>query len=198
MSGIGERIRTAANEVGGLNRLSDMIAVPRRTLGNWLTGTTPKPEALRKIAEVADVSLSWLITGQGDMYPLERREREAAKERERQEFERAFSKGMSRLRLEEHEGPIIPAKGTSPQLDIALLERLARIVTEVHKEAHIKIAPEKVSVEAGHLYNELMQRVADHTDQEEIEATLPQLRHLLKRRMAEAVANPGQGKRSAS
>jgi len=67
METLGERIRKASDRVGGLNKLAKLVDVPRRTLGNWLTGANPKPEALRKIAEVTGVDARWLLTGEGGM-----------------------------------------------------------------------------------------------------------------------------------
>lgn len=65
MTDLPSRIRLAAERAGGLKWLSEEIDVPRKTLGNWLTGTNPKPEALKRIAEATNVSLDWLITGEG-------------------------------------------------------------------------------------------------------------------------------------
>lgn len=69
MPDLADRLREAAERIGGLNELSKKVGVPRRTLGNWLSGRTPKPDALRRIADAAGVSLEWLITGQGDTPP---------------------------------------------------------------------------------------------------------------------------------
>lgn len=71
MTDLPSRIRTAAENAGGLKWLSEEIGVPRKTLGNWLTGTNPKPDALRRIAEATKVSLQWLVTGEGDPYARE-------------------------------------------------------------------------------------------------------------------------------
>ncbi len=65
MSDLAERLKEAAELVGGLNELAKRVDVPRRTLGNWLSGRTPKPEALKRIADATGVSLEWLITGDG-------------------------------------------------------------------------------------------------------------------------------------
>lgn len=111
MTDLSSRIRAAAKRKGGLNWLSKAIGVPRRTLGNWLTGTSPKPLALKKIAEVTEVSLDWLLTGDG--YPDEdgfsvalkrvERERLAREEREAKgdaEFHEGFSKALERVERE--------------------------------------------------------------------------------------------------
>lgn len=201
MADLSDRIKQAAQEIGGLNRLAERTGIPRRTLGSWLEGRKPKPEALQKIASAAELNLAWLISGIGEKYVGERLEREAEVERQNAEFEASFSRGMRALERglrQDDPSYDMQVRARAPKFDVALLERVARIVTETHKEAGIKIAPEKVSAEAGKLYNELMARVTNPADAEEVEATLPQLRHLLKKRLAEAAAEPGSGKRSAS
>lgn len=65
MAGFEDRLREASELVGGLKALSEKAEVNRRSLGHWLTGVKPKPEALQRIAEVAGVNLNWLITGDG-------------------------------------------------------------------------------------------------------------------------------------
>lgn len=88
-------------------------------------------------------------------------------------------------------------KTPSRMIDPALMEKLAKLASSVYREAGMKLPGERATVEAATLYNELIARVADMSDQDEIEATLPQLRHQLKKRLAEAAAQPGSGKRSA-
>lgn len=209
MSELSDRIRAVAEKVGGLQQLAERIGVPRRTLGSWLQGRKPKPDALQKIAEVGEVSLSWLITGDGnqDETPISRSIRLAAErsglgERspdteaaKAEEFEAAFSAAMGKLKTLDtdktpasHEDDII----------LSLMEILARIVTSAHRDQQIKISPEKVTVETARLYNELRAKVPDLSDSDLVEATLPQLRLSLKRRLQDAASTPGTGKRSAS
>ncbi len=111
MEDLGDRIRLAAARVGGLNELAKIIAVPRRTLGNWLTGTSPKPGALEAIARNAAVSLDWLLTGEG--YPDENEFSVAMKKHERNspseervsddEAQAMFSAAMRRVSIEPKE-----------------------------------------------------------------------------------------------
>lgn len=91
-----------------------------------------------------------------------------------------------------------PAKAPPQTINPDVLEKLARLVTLIYREAGIKLPGEQSTVEAGILYNDLIARVSDLSDMDEVEATLPQLRHQLKKRLAEAVAEPGTGKREAS
>lgn len=79
-----------------------------------------------------------------------------------------------------------------------LMKKLAHLVARVHKNADIKLLPEDVTAEATELYNELCTRVQNLSDMEEIESVFPQLELHLKRRLADAVAEPGSGKEKAS
>jgi phage repressor protein C with HTH and peptisase S24 domain len=104
MNELKDRIREAASETGGLKRLSELLPVPRRTLGNWLEGVQPKPEALERIAEVTGVSLGWLVSGEGDKFEtaVSRaiRQLEGAQIETRwdaEEAEGAFGKGVAVL-----------------------------------------------------------------------------------------------------
>lgn len=88
-------------------------------------------------------------------------------------------------------------KPAEAELDDWTMRRMAAIITEAYSNRKIPISPENVAVEAARLYNELTSRAKDLSDRDEIEATLPQLRHLLKKRLDEAAAEPGTGKASA-
>ena len=68
MTDLADRLREAAAEVGGLNQLSELTGIPRRTLGNWLAGTQPKTSALERVANVASISLAWLVSGVGSKH----------------------------------------------------------------------------------------------------------------------------------
>ncbi|NKC02558.1 helix-turn-helix domain-containing protein [Brucella haematophila] len=197
---LSDRIKEAADEVGGLNQLAVRTGIARRTIGSWLEGRKPKPEALQKIAEVADINVAWLITGVGEKYSAERLVREAEQDRQKAELNRDLGNALranDQRRLTRDPFFAMEVERRGPRFDIAVLEKIARIVTRAYKDAHIQIAPEKISVEAGELYNELMARVINYADPLEIEATLPQIEHLLRKRLSEAKDNPGTGKRSA-
>lgn len=90
-----------------------------------------------------------------------------------------------------------PSKAPPQTIDPLLLETLAKLASAVYRDAGIKLPGERATVEAADLYNQLVARVANIGDADEVEATLPQLRHLLKKRLSEAAAEPGAGKRSA-
>lgn len=91
-----------------------------------------------------------------------------------------------------------PSKAHSAHtVDPNLMEKLARLVAAVYRDAGMKLPGERSTLEAATLYNDLASRVTDIADAEEVEAILPQLRYQLKKRLSEAVAEPGTGKRSA-
>lgn len=104
--------------------------------------------------------------------------------------------------LAQHEADLEPqgdkqAKTPFNAFDDWTMRRIAAIVTSIHHEQNVPISPENVAVEAALLYNELAARASDLADRDEVEATLPQLRYLLKKRLEEANVEPGTGKHSA-
>ncbi|OAP40261.1 helix-turn-helix domain-containing protein [Sinorhizobium saheli] len=208
MDNLGDRIREAAAEVDGLKRLAELIDVPRRSLGNWLTGTQPKPEHLQKIADVTGVQLHWLITGEGPKKedPISKAMQRLLKLSENpggltnEELadlnQEKFGAAMQKFRgLQEDEVPPYVAPNTG--LNIALLQRLSDLVQAVFQECKQSAPPRAITAEAGNLYNELLQMVVDIHDEEVVEALLPVLRARFKKRLDEAAARPGSGKRSA-
>ncbi|WP_164830135.1 helix-turn-helix domain-containing protein [Sinorhizobium meliloti] len=203
MSELADRIREAANIVGGLNKLAEQIGVPRRTMGHWLQGRKPKPEALQDIARVAGVDLTWLLTGEGDKHSSFMRHALRGLERgsvadpavSADEAELAFQQGMAKLRAARGEAPLFDDIG-EPEIDESLMEDLAKMVTSVYREAKQHLRPEKVTVEATRLFNGLRQLV-DLEDDEGVPLALALLRHKLRRRLEKAAAEPGTGKRSA-
>ena len=203
--GLEDRIRQSAARVGGLKRLAELIEVPRRTLGNWLTGTTPKPDHLRRIAQEAEVDLNWLISGEGS--------------RENAEFHKAMERlaavggnpgGMSNVEFENYaerlfteamskvSGQASPERVSQNQgIDVVLLQRLGDVVLTVFVECKQKPPQRAITREAGNLYNELQQLVSDWTDNEVVEALIPIVRERFKKRLLSAADAPGTGKRSA-
>jgi transcriptional regulator with XRE-family HTH domain len=89
-------------------------------------------------------------------------------------------------------------KTEAKSYEAELVKRLARLVVDIHQEQQVKLRPEDVAAEAAELYNELARRVEDLDDAEEVDAVFPQLKVRLKKRLAEATAEPGTGKRQAS
>lgn len=190
MSEFRDRIKEAADRVGGLNKLAELIGMPRRTLGDQLAGKTePKMSLLVDTARVTGYRIEWLATGNGA--PTESPKTLVTR----------LMEGLSRQdhplpgessRLEAAE----PSAHMSP-IDTGLLERLLVLVKSVHDEHGIKLPGTKATAEAAALYNDLLMRVSDLKDRDEIEANLPLLRYQLKKRLHDAAAAPGTGKRRA-
>lgn len=61
--GLSVRIRECARIVGGGEELARRTGIPRRTLENYFTGREPQASRLAAIADAAQVSLDWLVTG---------------------------------------------------------------------------------------------------------------------------------------
>ncbi|KZL17852.1 XRE family transcriptional regulator [Pseudovibrio sp. Ad37] len=63
---LGRRIRSCAEAVGSGDELSRITGISRRTLENYLSGSSePKASGLLTIAKAASVTLDWLVTGEG-------------------------------------------------------------------------------------------------------------------------------------
>lgn len=114
-------------------------------------------------------------------------------------YHRRFGVNVSWLVSGEGNMFVDPAKASpsSRTVDKAIMHRLGRLVATVHKAEGVKLPPEAIVAEAADLYNELVKRVTDWTDADEIEAVMPQLERLLVRKLQSAAAEPGTGKRSA-
>lgn len=62
---LGERIRIAADKIGGGSELARTVGIARNTVQRWFDGDSDiKSEALHKIAEATGVSVQWLATGE--------------------------------------------------------------------------------------------------------------------------------------
>ncbi|OCP17404.1 hypothetical protein BC361_08065 [Ensifer sp. LC54] len=82
-------------------------------------------------------------------------------------------------------------------VDIGLITRLADKVQVTLIQVKQKAAQRRVTEEAAKLYNELLRTVDDITDSDEVEAATTLLIYQLKKRLQQAEAEPGAGKRSA-
>lgn len=204
MSTLADRIREAAAEVGGLNRLAEEAGISRRTLGNWLTGTSPKPDGLSRIARVTGVRLEWLLNDEGPKFDFSLEEALASLDfderpdpEELEEAEISFARAVEAM---EFVADVAPPPVNPDRLhgDEWLFGELGKIVVKEHKAARQALPPEKVAVEAVLLYHELSGMVRDVTDRRTVEVVLPLLAENLRERLREAEAEPGTGKREAS
>jgi transcriptional regulator with XRE-family HTH domain len=89
----------------------------------------------------------------------------------------------------------------APSVDPEIMKKLSRIVIRAYDDANanIKLRPEDVVAKTAELHNELVKRVDDLTDKDEVEAVFPQLEVRLKKQLADALSKPKEGtsKRSA-
>lgn len=92
-----------------------------------------------------------------------------------------------------------PSKAPVPSksVNVKLMHKLARLAREVHSEIGSKPHGDAVTEDAAELYNELLLLVSSMDDGEEIEATLPRLRLLFKRKLQEHSRNREEGRNTA-
>lgn len=65
---LAQRLRRCAQIAGSGERLSQISAIPRRTLESYLSGQSePNVSRLVALAEAVGVSVEWLATGEGEM-----------------------------------------------------------------------------------------------------------------------------------
>lgn len=203
MTDLAERIRIAGTRVGGLNRLAVAIDVPRRTLGNWLRGVNPKPEALRKIAAESGVSLDWLLSGEGhpdddgmavSLRHFDRKQMDelAAARKADEEYGDGLAKALELIQRKLYFAPP-PMPET-----VTLRRRIIELVRLAHSEAGIAVRDDDVAVIAMEMFATLTQRVKDLGDAEEVDLVVTHLLHNLRSELVEAKKKPGSGKPSAS
>lgn len=96
------------------------------------------------------------------------------------------------------EDPTAAPPSAAPLFNTSVLELLGGLVARIYGEAGIRLPDGKTLVEAGELYNQLSGRIDDMSDEAEVAAMIPWLENRLRKRLDEARAEPGTGKRSAS
>lgn len=64
-----DRLRKAAEELGGVGVAAQRAGIPPRTFGHYLVGRDMRRAALVAYADATGVSLEWLATGRGPMRP---------------------------------------------------------------------------------------------------------------------------------
>ncbi|MGH7783253.1 MAG: helix-turn-helix domain-containing protein [Candidatus Binatia bacterium] len=60
-------------DFASMAEIARIIEVPHATVRNYFAGRLPAPEVLIKIANATNISLNWLLLGQGEMYAAKRR-----------------------------------------------------------------------------------------------------------------------------
>ncbi len=74
MGDFGSRLKAAADLVGGLDSLAELIPdMSRRSLSDYVSGKTdPRAALVKVISEVTGVDAGWILTGKGTMRPTAR------------------------------------------------------------------------------------------------------------------------------
>ncbi|MDR5655488.1 XRE family transcriptional regulator [Ruixingdingia sedimenti] len=70
MNGLGQRIKAAADRIGGLDALSPYLTdISRRTLSDWANDKTePRASSIAEICHATGASIEWLLSGEGVMF----------------------------------------------------------------------------------------------------------------------------------
>ncbi|WP_439603834.1 hypothetical protein [Shinella sp.] len=169
---LGIRIALAVAQMESKQAAALAAGITSEQLNKWVRGQVKVPaEGLRALAHASGVDFSWLVTGEGP----------------------------SKMRVPFNPHVEITTAPVDPKrpLDDWIMRRIAVVVVSVYDERRQAISPENVAVECALLYNELVRRVSDISDRDEIMAVLPQIRHLLIKRLEKASLEPGTGKASA-
>lgn len=194
MSTLGERIKEAADKVGGLNQLAERTAFARRTIGDWVSGSSePKAGQIAKIALVTGVSVRWLVLEHGPMLDAPTvhdvlaigAEKDAA-------AERAFL-GPDLEPVEPEHTP-----STSAAISATMFREVKRSVKRLNDAAGIHLPDEAIDQEAIKWYNELVAMARGNPDEGKLRLLLPALEYEIGDAIKSAVAEPGTGKHSAS
>lgn len=139
------------------------------SLGNYERGdSSPNLDFLTAVKAATAVNLDWLATGEGEM------------------FDRPPKSTDGRNSLQ-------------PELGLQAVTRMVRLVDEIYcEEGREQPSVELATAEAQILYKEMIDRRYDPFDLEEVEAAVPMLRLVLKRRLERSPATPTNSKRHAS
>ncbi|MHA1159187.1 MAG: hypothetical protein ACTSP2_10685 [Alphaproteobacteria bacterium] len=86
---------------------------------------------------------------------------------------------------------------SSPAVWAGVRDQVGRLVTAAHKAERIRLPAVALVRESTVLYNEMVDRLDDPSDIDELRALIPWAKARLTKRLRDAVANPGTGKRSA-
>lgn len=70
----------------------------------------------------------------------------------------------------------------------------AGLVAEEYQAARIDLPPMARQIEAFWAYDEMLSRMSDPKDGDEMEAIMPLLRHLLRKRLADRTGTKDQGR----
>lgn len=171
MSDFGERVKLAAEKVGGLNQLAKLVGMPRRTLGDVVSGKTEaKVSLVNEIVRVTGVKVHWLVTGHG-------------------------RSGLEKIQLDEEERYLVdPSDGLA---DPDVMVDIAEAIRQAHDEAKVTLPQNKFMYLVVDAYNRFIADDIDLSDGDEIKARITLLKKKLQRDLEHARLHPGTGKRSA-
>ncbi len=160
----GSRLKSWRTKKGLSQR--DLAAILERSqsfVGNIEAGKTGlSRDLINRMAERTTVNVSWLVTGDGPMDTEEPLESSARPVREDAQTVK------------------------NPKIDPIRLMICRDLVADIYRENRVPLSMDGHFDEAVWAYNELLNRVADPEDGDEMEAVLPQVRHLLRKKLSNA------------
>jgi len=171
MSDFGERIKLAAEKVGGLNQLAKLVGMPRRTLGDVVSGKTEaKISLVNDVARVTGAKVHWLVTGKG-------------------------RSGLEKIMVDESERYLVdPSDGMA---DPDVMIGIAEAVRLAHESAKVSLPSHRFMQLVVDAYNSFIADDIDLSDEDEIGARITLLRKKILRDLEYARLHPGTGKQSA-
>lgn len=172
MSNIGDRIKEAADALGGIAQLSTKTGIPKRTLYGYVSGPAePTAGQIAAIRAATGLSLQWLVLGEEPKVdaPADRDDLSA-------------QDGKPQLHL----------------IEIKAFEDIGRRVRTVYEKAGAKLPPDALAAEIAHRYNLFVAERPNLEDSEEVELRLRLLEKGIERDIQKAQAEPGSGKREVS
>jgi hypothetical protein len=162
-----DRIKKAADLVGGVDPLVELSGLKRRTLYDYISGKTePKISAIVEISKHTGANVEWLATGEGVMClapPLE-----------------------TSVQISAHSA-----------INAALFKQIGKLVTRVHKEENVKLPSEALIYEIAARYNDVMAEVKNPQDTDELKLIIQLMEHRMRKQLQTAANEPGSGKHSA-
>jgi hypothetical protein len=162
-----DRIKKAADRIGGVDALVEKSVLKRRTLYDYISGKTePKISAIADIAKHTGVNIGWLVTGDGDM-------------------------------IKESAQASVVRFCAQTAINAEVFKQVGKLVASVYSDEGVKLPPEALMAEAASHYNALMGRADQHDDVQELLSLLPWLENKVRKDIRNAAKEPGTGKHSA-
>jgi transcriptional regulator with XRE-family HTH domain len=168
---LGNRIKIASKEIGGIDALAAVTGIPRTTLYGYVNNKNePKSSVLADIAKATNVTLDWLVFGKEPM------------------------------RLDGLKQPStleVQPNLSSSSINEMLFQLVGKMVSRTYKEENVNLPADAILSEVAKRYNEVMSRIKNPTDSHEVKLALDLVEYQVRQGLQTAAQNPGTGKHSA-